>query len=269
VAENPNADAPTADADADTEAEPPLTAAVARAKSGLRRDVASLVDALDAAELLVPISKQPPNARDGEQTELDGELTLSPHLLPDASGEPFVALFTHTAPLDPIVQALEWTTDGEQLKVCSLPARLALEMAREVLRDTRVRGLVIDPGAPSELGLSRNELESLMSGRPIPLLAYVRDIPEDESERTLIAEEGDPLPEELVEALDAWLDTSDDVQGYRVDRTFNPDRDLEPHLTLTVLVTEDADRRALFQSVTGAIEGKVPPPGYLDVLFET
>ena len=267
MAENPNADAPAADADA--EVENPLTEAVARAKSGLRRDVAALLEALDGTELLVPISKQPPDARDGEQMELDGELTLSPHLLPDASGEPFAALFTHTAPLDPIVQALGWTTDGEQLKVCSLPARLALEMAREVLRDARVRGLVIDPGAPSELGLSRDELESLMSGRPIPLLAYVRDIPEDERERTLIAEEGEPLPEALVEALDTWLDSSDEVQGYRVDRTFNPDRDLEPHLTLTVLVTDDADRRALFQSVTEVIEGKVPPPGYLDVLFET
>ncbi len=90
MAENPNADA--ADADADTEAENPLTHAVAQAKSGLRRDVAALLEALDAAELLVPISKQPANARDGEQMELDGELTLSPHLLPDASGEPFAAL---------------------------------------------------------------------------------------------------------------------------------------------------------------------------------
>lgn len=265
MAENSNVDANAAEPDADS----PLTLAVARAKSGLRRDVSALLEALDGAELLVPLSKQPPNARDGEQTELDGELTLSPHLLPDASGEPFAALFTHTAPLDPIVQALGWTTDGDQLKVCSLPARLALEMARELLRDTRVRGLVIDPGAPSELGLSRSELESLMSGRPIPLLAYVRDIPEEERERTLIAEEGESLPEELVNTLDEWLDTSDDVQGYRVDRTFNPDRDLEPHLTLTLLVTEGADRRELFQSVTRAIEGKLPPPGYLDVLFET
>jgi hypothetical protein len=132
-----------------------------------------------------------------------------------------------------------------------------------------VRGLVIDPGAPSELGLTRAELASLLAGRPIPLVAYVENIPHDESERTLVAESGEPLPERLLTNLEGWIDGASAVSGYRLERTFNPDRDLEPHLTLTLRVTEEADRRDLFQGVTRAIASELPPPGYLDVLFET
>jgi hypothetical protein len=251
------------------ELEPMLTRAVERARSGLRRDVAALLDALDGQELLVPISKTPPDVPDGEEVELEDELTLSPHLLPDSEGDPFVALFTYMEPLDPIVGALGWTTDGGDLKVCGLPARLGLEMALKLLDDQRVRGLVIDPGAPSELGLTRSELASLLAGRPIPLVAYVEHIPQDESDRTLVAESGEPFPPELIGALEGWVAQVDAVSGYKLERTFNPDRDLEPHLTLTLQVTSEADRHALFQGVTGAVSTKLPPPGYLDVLFET
>jgi hypothetical protein len=252
----------------DAETEHLLTDALERARSGLRRDVAALLESFEGQELLVPIAKNVADVPDGEQVELEQELKLSPHLLPDASGEPFAALFSHTDPLEPIVDALGWTTEGEPLKVCRLPARVALEVAQNLLGDSRVRGLVIDPGAPSELGLTRAELTSLLAGRPIPLLGYVENIPE-ELDRTLIAEAGDPPPPGLVSALDAWLAATDAVSGYRLDRTFNPDRDLEPHLTLTLQVSADADRRELFQGVTSAVANELPPPGYLDVLFET
>jgi hypothetical protein len=228
-----------------------------------------LLHALEGGDLLVPIAKNPTGVPEGEDVELGAELTLSPHLLPDAEGEPFVALFTDTAPLSPIVDALGWQTEGEDLSVCRLPARVALELARNLLDDTRIRGLVVDPGAPSELGLTRNELVSLLAGRPIPLVAYVEHIPRDESDKTLVAEAGEPLPDGLLSALDGWVNAADAVTGYRLDRTFNPDRDLEPHLTLTLQVTAEADRRELFQGVTSAISGELPPPGYVDVLFES
>jgi hypothetical protein len=255
--------------DAPAELEPLLTRAVERARSGLRRDVAELLASLDGEQLLVPIAKSPPDVPEGEEIEIGEELTLCPHLIPDSEGEPFVGLFTHLSPLEPVVNALGWTTDGGELRVCGLPARVGLELALKVLEDQRVRGLVIDPGAPSELGLTRSELASLLAGRPVPLVAYVEHIPRDESERTQVAESGEPFPERLVSSLESWIGGAPAVSGYRLERTFNPDRDLEPHLTLTLRVAEEADRRDLFRGVTQAIAGELPPPGYLDVLFET
>ena len=60
-----------------------------------------------------------------------------------------------------------------------------------------------------------------------------------------------------------------EVSGYALRRTFNPDRDLEPHLTLTLVLRSDsADRGAVARRIVAAIEHELPPPGYIDVLFE-
>ncbi|MFO7180169.1 MAG: SseB family protein [Pseudomonadota bacterium] len=246
-----------------------MTQAVLRARSGLRRDVAALLDALEGEELLVPLARDLPNTPEGERVELPAELKIAPHVLPDGEGQLFAALFTHPEPLEPIVAALEWDTEGQPLKVCGLPARLALELARDLMSDERIAGLVIDPGAESELCLSRTELGNLLAGRAVPLVGYVQHIPGSEIERTLVAEPGDPPPPAFVEALDRVLaELGTAIVGHRLERTFNPDRDLEPHLTLTLTVDESADRPELFRRITKALDGTVPPPGYLDVLFE-
>jgi hypothetical protein len=245
-----------------------LTERVSQARSGLRRHVEALVSALATSELLVPLARDVPDAPEGQRVQFDGSLTLVPHLLTDADGQHFAALFTTPEPLEPIVTALAWKTDDGELKVCSLPAKLALEMALTVIDRNNVVGLVIDAGAPSELCLNRGELASILVGRAVPLLAYVGDIPEDEPHKTLITEDGEPPAPELVAALLSFCESTPGVIGYRLRRTFNPDRDLEPHLTLTLAVTSKVNRRYLFDCVTQAVDGSVPPPGYLDVLFE-
>lgn len=243
-----------------------LTLRVAEAQSGLRRHVEALIAVLPDSELLVPLARDIPEAPEGERVEFDGELTLVPHLLPDAEGNLFSALFTNPDPLEPIVSALDWTTDGEPLKVCAFPARIALEMALNVIDEKDVSGLVIDAGSDSELCLTRDELSSILAGRAIPLIGYVGDIPDDERAKTLIAETG-PLPDALLERLASWAHGVPEVRSHKLERTFNADRDLEPHLSLTLEVGPDADRRQLFEGVTQALEGSLPPPGYLDVLF--
>lgn len=260
--------APPPETESEAEARPPFTGVVRAARSGLRRDVETLVAALDDAELLVPLARDIPGTPLGERLSLEGELTLTPHLLPDAEGQLFVALFTHPEPLEPIVSALEWTTDGEPLKLCSLPARLALEMARDVIDTHGALGLVIDAGSDSELCLTRAEVASILNGRALPLLAYVARIPADERERTLVAEPAEPPPPELLAALDDYRAAHPEVLDYKLERTFNADRDLEPHLTLTLRVAPEVDRSALFREVTAALDSFVPPPGYLDVIFQ-
>ncbi len=245
-----------------------FTLLVQGARSGLRRDVEALMQAFDSEELLVPLARDVAEAPEGERVEFNGDLTIVPHLLPDSEGQLFAVLFTHPDPLEPIVDALEWTTDDEPLKVCAFQARVALQMAIDVIDEQRVVGLVIDPGVESELCLSRAELASLLGGRAIPLVAYVGDIQDDPTARTLIAEPGDPPPPELLSALQTWLAAAPSVLSHRLQRTFNPERDLEPHLTLTLVTVPGAERQPLFQGVTSALEGALPPPGYLDVLFE-
>lgn len=245
-----------------------LTELVEAARSGLRRDVQALMDNFDTEELLVPLARDVAEAPEGERVEFNGDLTIVPHLLPDSEGQLFAVLFTHPDPLEPIVDALEWKTDDEPLKVCAFQARVALQMALDVIDEKNVVGLVIDPGVESELCLTRGELASMLAGRALPLVAYVGDIHEEPGAKRLVAEAGEPPPAELLAALNTWIATARAVRSHRLERTFDPERDLEPHLTLTLVVPPDTERQVLFEGVTTALEPHLPPPGYLDVLFE-
>jgi hypothetical protein len=126
--------------------------------------------------------------------------------------------------------------------------------------------VVIDPSHQSELVLEPNEVESIASGRPIPLLAYVRAIPVDETEPTL--NQGGVAPESLEIGVNRALQRLDFVAGYRLEQSFNPDRDLEPHWTLVVVTARSVDHKAVAEGVLAEIADLLPPPGYIDVVFE-
>jgi len=246
-----------------------LTALVASARSGLRRDVSRLVDAIDHGELLVPLARSVAGIPIGEEVELEHELSLVPHLLADEDSKLYCVLFTRDDLLEPIEEQLGWTTDDSSLEYCALPARVALQMALDVIDGEQVLGLVLNPQDESELFLRREELASLVSGRPIPLVGYVNEIPEDERDKTLTAEPAEPPPPELIETLERGLKQMPEVASWELRRTFNPDRDLEPHFTLTLRVAiTGVDRNQLTSEVIRLLEGKLPPPGYIDILFE-
>ncbi len=249
--------------------EPPdLTVLVTRAQRGLRRDVAALEAALDDAELFIPLERAIEGASEGARMELDERVEIVPHFLFDPEGARYAALFTRPEHLEGLARTLGWETDGDELRVCTLPARIACELALGVIDERDVLGLVIDAGEPSELFLRRSELASLVAGQPIPLVGYVSELPPLDGEKTLVAEDADPPPPELVAALEACLAGLKDVAGHKLERTFNPERDLEPHLTLTLRAPETADHRAIAERVFEAVAERVPPPGYLDVVFD-
>jgi hypothetical protein len=247
---------------------PKLTALVEGARRGFRRDVAALEAALDDEDLFIPLAKKIANVPEGEDVPLDREMEIVPHYLADAEGGRHVALFTSHELVAGAAARLGWTTDGEELAFCALPGRIACQLALDLLDEETVLGLVIDAGHPSELVLRRAELASIVSGQPIPLVGYVADIPPQDDEQTLLAEPSDPPPPELTEACARTIGTLDDVTSHRLVRTFNVERDLEPHLTLRLAVRPGTDRRAVAERVIAAIGEHLPPPGYIDVVFD-
>lgn len=180
----------------------------------------------------------------------------------------YAALFSEPEIMEPVARQLGWTTAGGELKGCTLPALLACEMALDAIDEQRVFGLVFNPGHSSELFLRRSELASLLNGQPIPLVGYLGDLPPLEDERILVAE-GTGLDPELAAEIERLVSGDPRVSGHRLQRTFNPERDLEPHPTLTLLVRdEEADRKAIAEKVIAAVGDRLPPPGYLDIVFE-
>jgi hypothetical protein len=245
-----------------------LTDVVAAARRGLRRDVAVLTSALAQGELLMPLRKDVAGAAEGERVEIDGPLELSPHLISDEEGRHYAVLFTEPELMESVAAGLGWQTDGGELKGCTLPAHLACEMSLDAVDEQTVFGLVVNPGDDSELFLRRSELASIVAGQPLPLVGYLADLPPLEDERILVAE-GTGLSPEIASEIEQCLGAQSGVAGHRVERTFNPERDLEPHPTLTIVLSDDAaDRRAIAQAVIASIGERLPPPGYLDILFE-
>lgn len=245
-----------------------LTAAIARAGRGLRSDVEQLVETLERSELLVPLARSMPDVRYGERVELEQELSLIPHMLVDPEGKLYAVMFSDAELIEAPRRQLGWTTDDGALEYCALPARAALEMALSVIDDDSVVGLVLNPLDPSELMLRRDEVASIAQRRALPLVGYVSEIAEQEFERTLVAEPGEPLDPELTRALELCLAGVPEVKSHTLRRTFNAERDLEPHLTLELeLARAGADTQAIAERIVSAVGGLLPPPGYIDILF--
>jgi hypothetical protein len=246
---------------------PDLVKVVKQARRGFRRDVAALLEALEQADLLIPLAEPVAGATTGERTKVQGELRLEPHFLPTPEGPMFAALFTSPDLLDAIGAQLGWRTGGGELEFCQVPGGVALEMAGGTL-DDHVQGVVIDAGADSELVLTAAEVKKLVTGQPIPLVGYVAAIPDDH-DRTLVAEPGAPPPAELAEALGRCVDELEDLVGYELQRTFNPERDLEPHPTIKLKTrSTKVDHQHLAKHVFNAVSPHLPPPGYVDIVFE-
>jgi hypothetical protein len=245
---------------------PDLVNAIKQARRGFRRDVAALLEALEQADLLIPLAEPVTGATTGQRTKIEGELRLQPHFLPAPEGAQFAALFSSAELLDAMGTKLGWLTGGGELEFCSVPGGVALEMASGTL-DEQVQGVVLDPGAESELVLSAGEVRQLVAGNAIPLVGYVAAIPDDH-ERTIVAEPGTPPPPELTAALERCVSELPDLAGYELLRTYNPERDLEPHPTLRLsTTTKEVDHQQLANHVFNAISPHLPAPGYIDIVF--
>jgi hypothetical protein len=244
------------------------TAAVGAARRGFKRDVAALIAALRSARLLVPLAKRIANVPVGQEQEVGEELSLSPHLLFDDERRAFVTAFTENALVARATDEIGWTTDDGPLEYCALPGQVVLELALGLADDDRVGGLLLNPLDKTELMLRRHEVASIAQGRALPLVGYVGEIPFDPNEQRLIADLEGGAPEEVIRAIEAVLKTAS-LSTYALKRTFNAERDLEPHLTLNVVgAGETTDRAAVAEKLSAALDGLLPEPGYIDILFD-
>lgn len=245
-----------------------MTALLVRARRGLRSDVVPLAAALGSQNILVPLQKPIAHVALGVEVELDGDLTLSPHLLKDSDELAYVVLFSRPDLLETIASQMRWETAGGPLEFCALPGRVALEMALELVDGESVVGLLFDPMAESELMLQRHEIASLAQGRPLPLVGYVGQIPPSPDEKTLVAELDEAPPRDIAAAIESVVAGMEPTPSWRLSRTFNAERDLEPHWTLVLGGSGPDELIPVADAIAQGLEGKLPPPGYIDILFE-
>jgi len=250
------------------EAAEAFASALLKARGGLRSLVQGVVDLLDEGALFLPLADDIPGAPEGQEVTLEGDLSFRPHMVLDPDEKPYAVAFTEPELAESIESALDWKTSNDELKFVRLPARAVFELALENVEGMPVEGLVVNPGTDSELTLSRDEVRSIAAGSAIPLVGYVEELPEGLEEETQIIEGAEPPPAELLAALTKAKSKIPHLVGYRVDTTFNPERDREPHLTITLhLLRPDSPRGAIADDVMELISPHLPPPSYADIVF--
>lgn len=246
-----------------------LTLILQQAQSGLRSDVQALVEVLDDAEIFIPLAEDMPGVEENQDIPMDDELTFRPHMLLDSEHRAFAVAYSDPELVEAVAEALEWTTSEGALKFIRVPLRVAFDLAQQHVEGRDVEGLAFNPSTDFELVLRRDEAASIAGGQALPLVGYVEDLPEGEDPNTQVIEGADPPPAELLAALDAAQERIKDFTGYRVETTFNPERDREPHLTITLYVARpDVDRAELAEDIMSEASPHLPEPGYADLVFK-
>lgn len=246
-----------------------LRNALAQASSGLRSDVQELLDLLADSHVYIPLSEDLPDAPEGKQIELDGDLTFRPHMILGEDEAIFAVAYSDPSLCDAMQKSLGWTTSGGDLKFICVPADVALDLAQVTIDGQGVSGLVFNPGTDEELVLRRDEVASFSQGVAIPLVGYVSELGPDDEEAAQVVEGAAPPPQVLLDALQLVQKAQADLLGFNVSTTFDPERDREPHLTITLIVTgrHDLNRPALADLVMDEVGEHIPPPGYADIVF--
>lgn len=257
------------DPDDDEEREEALSVALHAAQSGLRSDVQALVSTLEEAHVYIPLSEDLPDTPEGEQIDFEGDLTFRPHMILGEDEAIFAVAYSKPELVDSMQRSLGWLTSGAELKFICLPAAVALDLAQVTIDGEPVTGLVFNPGTESELVLRRDEVASLSQGTALPLVGYVSEIQPGADGGAQVVEGAAPPPEELLLALSRARESHADLVGFSVDTTFDPERDREPHLTitLTVIGRHDLNRGALAEAVMDEASPHLPAPGYADIVF--
>lgn len=251
------------------ERERALREALGRATSGLKSDVQALLDVLVESQVYIPLSEDLEDTPEGEQIEMDGDLTFRPHMILGEEQAIYAVVYSEPSLVDAMQETLGWDTSGSDLKFICVPSDVALDLAQVTIDGQGVSGLVFNPGTEEELVLRRDEVASLARGVALPLVGYVSELGPDEEAHATVVEGAEPPPPALLDALERIKGSQPDLVGFSVVTTFDPERDREPHLTITleVIGRRDLNRPALADAVMEEAGEHLPPPGYADIVF--
>ena len=252
----------------DEEDQTDLTSIIVIARRGLRRDVKILCDALPKGKLSIPLALTIAATPDGKV--LTWRDKICAHIIshPKEKNKVYTVLFTKDEIIKPHIEALKWKTSDGPLQILELSAKDALEYCLQLIDEKQAVGLIINPFHESALELTPSELRSLVKGEPVPLVHHLRDLPIQEGEKIDMCEPSTPPPIELIGTIKKYINSHPDIRDYKIFQMFNADRDIEPHLALKLsLEGKSSNHQEIVHEITLAIEGKVPSPGYIDIMF--
>jgi hypothetical protein len=161
---------------------------------------------------------------------------------------------------------MNWKTEAGPLEICEMPAKTALEFALQLTDEGKVHGAVLNPFHPTGFKLTGSEIRSLLKR---DLNQYLDSQPIRPGEHFITREPTRPLPSELLQALDAFVAITPEIQRYHFLEVVSAERE-RPILLLTINIKQKVDEQSLVHKLTTVLEGKLSSPyEYLDIRFES
>jgi hypothetical protein len=243
--------------------------ALVRAQSGYRGDIAALARVLVETDLFAALAEDSESNDDPRILEAGAQLKLH-HVVDDAMGTKWTAIFSSAEALGKAGFQFDWGTNGGPLQfVEANGAEFIQSVLAPSLESGSTSGIIFDVGQESELAMTSAEMLSLMRGEPIPLVSYASRRPATGTEQIHVGEPAVPPPAALTAAIARVLDRVKEVKSYRLIQVFIPERDVMSHLMLDIVGDlPESQQREISAQIGTATEGtRLPPPGYLDVVF--
>jgi hypothetical protein len=243
-----------------------LTDALITARQGLRKHVQVLVDQLPAGGFYLALGR---SLGLPEETVAPMEAPLSSHMAKHPEGNYYVTLFTRSDLAKAAANQAGWKTDDGPIETVPVAARNALYYALKLIANNdNVDGLLINPYHETGVQLGGYEVQCLFEYKAIPWVGYAFSTPMGPEESMEARPADMSSAPDFTEAVQAYIATRPYITGYDMVALFNDQRDIEPYLAINLHTTKpESDYPEIAQTLMNGLQGKVPAPGYIEVLF--
>lgn len=244
-----------------------LTELVNQASRGLKRDVTPLVEALPEGGFFLSLATS--LGLPDDLTLPSPEASVSSHMLQHPDGSIYAALFTRPEFAREAQKQQGWTTEGDKLEVCPLPARNALYYAWKLLMgNEQVVGAFINAYQDKSLLLNRGEIQNFFSGLAIPLEAYAMQVPFEEEDSVMVRPADVSSVENFTETVKNFIEATPGVNSYEVVALFDEQRNMQPYLAINFKTDFGADKYGeTAQAFVDQLNANVQMPERLEIMF--
>lgn len=103
--------------------------------------------------------------KNSPETALELGSRLPAHFLRLDNGRTAIPMFTRVGFCRACADRLTWKTDGKAIKTLAVPGATALEYLQELLSDSDVERVIVNPLSAADLHLARTDIEAIAEGR--------------------------------------------------------------------------------------------------------
>lgn len=252
-----------------------LTDLARRATSGKRTPVRRFLNELKEASVLVPTHPGPNPGPSIDREEVDRTESgqenreLRPRVLETDSGTPFLPLFTGRSFLEAFLERMDPETESFEGSFRSVTGSEGLGLAEQLRQRGTVEGVVFDLYQDTELRVFHEEVKQLARDKAVPLKQHLLGEEVGEGSMHIVPPPETTVPDAFTETLQEYVRDRPDLESSSWVWGLNPEVDNRPHLIVNLETGgDDVDREAHVKRLIGLLEGTIPEPGFVEVVFD-